>query len=126
MLCVALAAASCTTRPESREVADRFMDLYYARASLPEAVTLCTGAARTRLEGELSAIKGVPPDAPADRPRVTYRLTSTTTESPTEARYTYRVEADTSDVGPVVASLTLGNEGGLWRVTSLAETEGPR
>jgi hypothetical protein len=124
LLGVALAAATCATRPESREVADRFVDLYYARANLAEAVTLCTGAARTRLEGELSAIKGVPADAPADKPRVTWRLTSATTESPTAAKYTYRVEAHTSDVEPLVASLTLGNEGGRWRVTALDEGEG--
>jgi len=119
-------AVSCTTRPESEEVADRFMDLYYAQASPARAVTLCTGAARTRLEGELNAIKGVPPDAPADRPRVTYRLTSTIAETSTQAKYTYRVEADTADIGPVIASVVLVNEGGRWLITSLDETEGPR
>src|SRR5262249_39890446 len=54
---------ACTPRSESRQVADRFVDLYYARMSVAEAVKLCSGAARTKLEAELQAIRGVPPDA---------------------------------------------------------------
>lgn len=101
------------------------MDLYYTRMSVGEAVKLCSGAARTRLEGELRSLQGVPPDAPAGEPRVTFSLTANTNATPTEATYTYRVTAHTADVGQVVAALTLTNEGGHWLVTSFSEGEGP-
>jgi hypothetical protein len=122
---LALLVASCAKPPESREVADRFMDLYYARMSVAEAVMLCDGAARTRLEGELKAIQAVPTNAPAGEPRVTFNLTTSANPTPAQATYTYRVTAHTSDVGPVVTTLTLTNEGGRWLVTGLREGEGP-
>jgi type 1 fimbria pilin len=116
-----LTATSCAKPSESQQVADSFMDLYYTRMSVGEAVKLCRGAARTRLEGELRSLQGVPPDAPAGEPRVTFSLTASTNPTPTEATYTYRVTAHTADVGQVVAALTLTNEGGHWLVTSLSE-----
>ena len=67
----------------------------------------------------------VRPDAPTGEPRVTYSLTGTTTPTPTEATYTYRVVAHTADVGKVAATLTLTNENGRWLVTALHEVEGP-
>ena len=122
-----LAVASCTktSTDKSREVADRFMDLYYARMNMAEAAKLCSGAARTKLEGQLRAIKGVPPDQPAGEPRVTFNLTASTNPTPTQATYSYTVTAHTSDVGNVVATLTVTDEGGRWTVTSFSEAEGP-
>jgi hypothetical protein len=118
--------ASCakTSTDKSREVADRFMDLYYARMNMAEAVKLCSGAARTKLEGQLRAIKGVAPDQPAGEPRVTFKLSASTKPSPTQTTYTYKVTAHTSDVGNVVATLTVTDEGGRWAVNSFNETEG--
>jgi hypothetical protein len=122
---VILAATSCTKTSKPQEVADRFMDLYYSRKNMAEAVKLCSGAARTKLEGQLQAIKGVPPDPAAGEPGVTFSLTASTSPTPSQATYTYRVTAHTSDVGNVVATLTLANEDGRWTVTSFSEQEGP-
>jgi hypothetical protein len=124
---VIFTVASCTKTSidKSREVADRFIDLYYARVNMAEAVKLCGGDARTKLEDRLRAIKGVAPDQPAGEPRVTFNLTASTNPTPTQATYTYKVTAHTSDVGNVVATLTVTEEGGRWAVTSFNETEGP-
>jgi len=122
---LALAAAGCARPSESRQVADRFMELYYGRASVAEAVQLCSGAARTRLEAELRALQGVQPDTAAGEPRVTFSLTSSASPTPTQATYIYRVTPHTADVGKVTATLTLADEGGRWVVTSLTEGEGP-
>lgn len=119
-----LAAAGCTKTSPSQEVADRFMDLYYVRMNVAEAVKLCSGAARTRLDGELQAIKGVPPDAPGGEPRVTFSLTGSAAPSASQATYTYRVVAHTPDAGKLGATLTLANQDGRWLVTSLGEVEG--
>jgi hypothetical protein len=119
--------ANCakTSNDKSREVAERFMDLYYVRMNMAEAVKLCSGEARTKLEGQLRAIKGVAPDQPAGEPRVTFNLSASTKPSPTGATYTYKVTAHTSDVGNVAATLTVTEEGGRWTVTSFNESEGP-
>jgi hypothetical protein len=116
---------ACAPRSESRQVADRFVELYYARMSVAEAVKLCAGGARAKLESELRAIQGVPPDAPSGEPRVTITLTTSDTPSATQATYSYRITPHTSDVGKVMAVLTLTNEGGHWLVTSFDESEGP-
>jgi hypothetical protein len=115
----------CTRASPSREVAERFVDLYYARMNLAEAAKLCSGAARTRLDGELHAVAGVPPDAPGDQPRVTWALTGSTTPTPTTATYTYRVTAHTADVGIVATTLELAEEDGRWVVTGIGEQEAP-
>ena len=44
------------------------MDLYYAHPNMAEAVKLCSGTARTKLEGQLQAIKGVAPDSRRSSP----------------------------------------------------------
>ena len=121
---LALTATRCTEPPASREVADRFMELYYSRMNVAEAVKLCSGAARTKLENELRAIQGVPPDAPSGEPRVRFSLTTSANPTPSQATYTYRVTARTSDVGKVVATLGLTSEGGRWLVTAFSESEG--
>jgi hypothetical protein len=101
------------------------MDLYYTQMRVAEAAKLCGGAARTKLDGELRAIQGVQPDPPADAPRVTFTLTGTAHPTPNQATYTYRVTAHTSDVGTVVAVLSVTHEGGRWLVTSFSESEAP-
>jgi type 1 fimbria pilin len=93
--------------------------------NVAEALKLCGGAARTRLEGELRSLQGVPPDAPGEEPRVTFDLTAGTKPTPTQATYTYRVTARTADVGKVAAALTLTHEGGRWLVTSFSEGNEP-
>jgi hypothetical protein len=123
---LALAAASCA-KPSSpsREVADRFMELYYAQMNVAEAAKLCSGAARIKLEGELKLLQGVPPDPPSGEPRVSFSLTESSTPTPGEATYTYRVTAHTADVGTVTAALTVSDEGDRWLITSFTERESP-
>ena len=116
-------AVACGRPSESRQVADRFTDLYYAHARLADALELTTGAAQTRLQGELAAIKGVPPDPAADRPRVTLHLVSETTASPTQATYVYNVDPQTTGIGPLVATVGVANQDGKWRVVTLDEKE---
>jgi hypothetical protein len=101
------------------------METYYARMSVVEALKLCSGAARTRLERELKVVQTVPTNAHAGEPRVTFKLTASTNPTPSQATYKYRVTAHTADVGPVVATLTLTKEGGRWLVTTLTEGEEP-
>ncbi len=122
---VILAATSCTKTSKPQEVADRFMDLYYSHPDMAAAVKLCSGAAKTKLESQLQAIKGVAPDSSASEPRVTFSLTASTSPTPSQATYTYRVTARTADVGSVVATLGLTNEDGRWTVNSFSEQEAP-
>jgi hypothetical protein len=121
---LALLAISCGTSPEPQRVADTFMETYDTRANVADAVPLCTGAARTKLEGELAALQGVPRDA-ADRPRISFALADDPTLSATAATYVYRVTAHTADVGVVTTTLGLTNEGGHWLVASVQESEAP-
>jgi hypothetical protein len=125
VLMVAVVSCSKGSADKSRKVADRFMNQYYARMNVAGAVKLCSGAARTRLEGELQTIKGVKPDKASGEPRVSFSLTASSTPSTTQAVYTYKVTAQTSDVGNVVTTLTLAEADGRWTVTSISEQEGP-
>jgi hypothetical protein len=111
----------CAGAPESRRVADRFMETYYGASNVADAVKLCTGAAKTKIEGELAAMRGMAPAAASDKPRVTYRLASETAAAG-EATYVYEVDPRTSDVKPLTATLALASEGGQWLVTSITET----
>lgn len=120
---VIAAASGCSTPSASQEAADRFMDLYYHQANVAEAVKLCTGAAKTRLDGELQAIAGVKPDSGANKPPVGVRLLSSSTPSADRATYVYRVDARTADVGQITTTLSLVAENGRWLVSSLAEAQ---
>jgi type 1 fimbria pilin len=120
-IALVLAATSCAGPTASRQVADRFMELYYTRMSVADAAQLSSGAARTRLDAELRALQGVPPDLPSSEPRVTFRLTASAMPGPTQASYTYTVTAHTADVEPVVATLTVTDDGGRWLVTEFNE-----
>ncbi|MBI1813497.1 MAG: hypothetical protein HYR72_00820 [Deltaproteobacteria bacterium] len=121
---LALMVPGCSKPDESRQVADRFMTIYYVQMNVADAVKLCGGAAKTKLEGELQALQGVAPDAASGKPSVGFSLASEAQTSPTQATYAYNVNARTSDVGKIVASLTLANDGGHWLVTTFDEKEG--
>ena len=105
-------------------VADRFMELYYTRMDVAEAVKLCSGSARAKLESELQAIQGVKPDSAAGEPEVTFSLTASSNSLPAEASYTYVIDAHTSDIGKRSAILILDDQDGHWLVTSLTENDG--
>jgi len=119
---VLLVTATCTGEPDSRRVADRFMELYYAHSDVAEAAKLSSGAARAKLEGELAAIGRMAPDAPADRPRVTFHVTSAVAAG-NQATYVYAVDPQTSDVKPLAVTLVMAGDRGLWLVTTLEEAE---
>ena len=111
---------------DPRQVADRFMDLYYAQMNMAEAIKLCGGDARKKLRAQLDAVKGVQPDKPAGEPRVTFEVTASDKPSSTEASYTYRVTAHTSDVAPIVVQLSLSAQKERWRVSSISESKSPK
>jgi hypothetical protein len=117
----AATAAACQRPSPSQQLADRFMQLYYGQANAAEAVKLTTGAARQRLEGELQAIAGVRPDSGDNKPEVTFKLTSSTATKAGSATYVYEVVPHTSDVGSLVATLDLVQDGDRWLVSSLHE-----
>jgi hypothetical protein len=124
VLATILAAASACSKPSpSQEAAERFMDLYYHEANVAEAVKLTTGAAKTRLDGELQAIKGVKPDAGSNKPAVGVRLVSSSATASGHASYVYRVDARTADVGQITTTLSLVEENGRWLVSSLTEAQ---
>src|SRR5262245_15038801 len=56
---------------------------------------------------------------------VRFNLSATTTPTPSQATYTYRVTAQTSDVGKVVATLALTNEGGALARNLVQRERGP-
>ena len=113
--------AMCTGAPESRRVADRFMELYYGQSNVAEAVKLSTGAAKAKLEGELAAIRGMAPVAAADEPHVGFRLSSSNAGT-TQATYAYTIDAR-ADGDSLIATVVLSSDGGQWLVTSLVENE---
>ena len=114
-------ATMCSGGPESRQVAGRFMELYYGESRVADAVKLCTGAAKAKLEAELVAMRGMAPAAAPDKPRITFRLTSENVAGAAQATYVYDVDPRTSDVGPLTATLGLTADGGEWLVSALGE-----
>lgn len=113
--------AMCTGTPEPRRVAERFIAAHCAEAQVGDAVTLCTGAAKAKLDGELAAMRGMGPVAAADRSHITFRLASESAAG-AQAAYVYEIDPRTSDVKPLTAKLALSNEGGPWLVTSITNT----
>src|SRR6476660_7859839 len=114
-----LLLAMCTGAPESRRVADHFMELYYAKSRVADAVKLCAGTAKAKLEGEIASMQGMAP--PSDEPGVTYRLVSEGATDVTHATYAFDVDPRSSDVSPLTTTLVLSGEGVLWIVTSTTE-----
>jgi len=110
--------------PDSRTVADRFLKLYYDDDldRVREAAQLCTGIAKSRLEGEIKFMDGAPPPEPADRLNASFRLLYQRS-TPAEATYVYRVHLRTPDTGQLFTKLVLIQEGGRWVVSRLDEKE---
>jgi len=115
--------AMCGGTPPSRPVADRFMVLYYDQSHVGEAVRLCTGEAKARLEEEIKIMTGVPAAAPEERPHVTFQLRAQHFPTRAQATYVYRVHVRTPEVRALFARLVLVNEGGQWLVSMFDEKE---
>ncbi len=115
--------AMCGDANDSRRVADRFMQLYYGESRPADAVELCAGAAKARLDGELAAMRGMAAAGAGEKPRVTFRLRSASAAAG-QATYAYDVDPRTSDVARLTATLVVSGEGERWLVTSIVETEG--
>ena len=77
------------------------MDLYYVQMNMREARKLSGGEARKKLTAQMDAVKDVKPDKPAEEPAVKFELTASDKASATEANFTYRVTAQTSDIRPI-------------------------
>ena len=120
-----LAAGACSkNEPASdpREVADQFMDLYYVRMNMGEALKLSGGEARKKLRAQMDAVKDMKPDKPAGKPAVKFEMSASGKASAKEASFTYRVTPQTSDVGPIDVQLGLVAQKERWRVRSFSET----
>jgi hypothetical protein len=115
-----IVAAACRSGAEARNVADRFMALYYDDAHVADAAELCTGQAKDRLNAELQFMAGAPPsqELPA-----TFQLHAGKVPSRNEAMYVYRVHLARPDAGPLFARLVLVRDGGRWLVTQFDEKE---
>jgi len=117
---VIVAAACRTSGTEARNVADRFMALYYDDAHVADAAELCTGQAKERLNAELQFLLGAPP---SQEPPGTFRLHAEKGPSSNEATYVYRVHLARPDAGPLFARLVLVRDGDRWLVSQFDEKE---
>jgi len=118
-------AGACTKdKPASdpRQVADRFMELYYGRMNMTEARKLSSGDAWKKIKAQMDNVKGVQPDNPAGEPKVTFEVTASDKPTSAEASYSYRVTPHTSDVSPIAVQLRLAVQKGRWKVASFSET----
>lgn len=125
LIALMLIAGACSkNEPASdpREAADRFMDLYYVRMNMAEALKLSRGEARKKLKAQMDAVKDVKPDKPQGESAVKFEMTANDKASATEANFTYRVTPQTSDVGPIDVQLSLAAQKERWRVRSFSET----
>jgi hypothetical protein len=126
LIALMLTAGACSkNKPASdpRQVADRFMDLYYVQMNMEEARKLSGGEARKKLKAKMGAVKEVKPDKPAGEPAVKVEMTASDKASATEANFTYRVTPQTSDVKPIDVQLSLVGQKERWRVRSFSETK---
>ena len=128
LIALMLTAGACSkSKPASdpREVADQFMDLYYVRMNMAEALKVSGGEARKKLKAQMDAVKDVKPDKPAGKPAVKFEMTASDKASATEANFTYRVTPQTSDVRPINVQLSLVAQKERWRVRSFSESKAP-
>ena len=126
LIALMLTAGACSkNKPASdpRQVADQFMDLYYVRMNMREALKLSGGEARKKLKAQIDAVKDVKPDKPAGEPAVKFEMTANDKASATQANFTYHVTPQTSDVGPIDVQLSLAAQKERWRVQSFSETK---
>ena len=112
-------AAGCAGTSEARRVADRFLALYYDQSHVGDAVALCTGNAKARLQFEIKFMNGVP-TRPDEHP-ATFELREGRFPSRSEATYFYRVHLGRPGAGVVFARTKLVHADGQWLVSDFAE-----
>ena len=117
---LAVTTMCATGHSEARRVADRFLALYYDQAHVEDALKLCTGSAKARVEFEIKVMKGAPP---GNDIHASFQLRGE--ESPTRnaATYVYRVDLGRPGAGLLFARLRLINADGQWLVSEFDEKE---
>lgn len=122
----------CQKLPESRKVADRFMEHYYVATDLGKALQDADGYAAQKIQDSLTLTGGQPPDKAAHRPSVTFTLTGSTPEAAAspgegpEGNYLYVVEIKPEQSPPIRKKTLLKlrlRAGQLWKVTQFADYE---
>lgn len=121
-----LAQASCHPAAESQKIAEKFMDAYYVRLSVAEALPLTADLAKEKTEGQLKLLQEAGgPDATQDRPRVTYKLIDRMTAATDTATYIFEVRTHMEDVGKRMVFVKLRKEGKNWVITQFSEEDAP-
>jgi hypothetical protein len=121
-----LAQTACSSRSPSEQVADKFMDAYYVKFSVAEALPLSADLAKEKLQGQLQLLQGAGGSDPAqDKPQVSYKLINRGAGSADTATYVYEIHAQVQDLGKRMVFVKLRNEGGQWLVTQFTENDAP-
>ena len=122
-LSLLLAATGCGDHSASRRVADRFLTLYYVEDKVVDAMDLCSGDARERLDVELRIMHGVPPPTPGERPPVTFEFQREEVSPGGRPTYVYEVRLPARDKIRLFAKLEMVQERDRWFVATLEEKE---
>lgn len=122
----ALSANACARPSPSQKVADQFMEAYYVRLSVKDAVPFTEGLAKEKLKGQLELMTGDGgPATSQNKPRVTYSLTDQQHPSADVATYFYKVSTHMEDVGKRTVFIKLRREGNNWIITQFSEDDAP-
>ncbi len=118
-----ITAAACSKNPESKQVAIQFMDDYYVQMNLKNLAPLTSGLAKEKIDQQLLLLEGTTPEPPSGKPRVTYDLVSSKTDSPDEASYIFSVDVHIQDMGKRKVYIKVRNEGSRWMITQFQEED---
>jgi hypothetical protein len=121
-----LAQASCQSHSPSQQAAEKFMDAYYVRLNVAEALPLTADLAKEKLQGQIQLLQEAGgPDAAQNKPQVNYRLISHNLSAPDEATCMFEVHSQVKDLGKRMVFLKLRNEGNQWVITQFTENDAP-
>ena len=109
-----------TGHSEARRAADRFLALYYDKAHVKDALELCTGHAKTRLEFEIKVMRGA---RPGDEIHASFQPRHEKFPTRDAATYVYEVDLGRAGARPLFARLQLINADGKWLVSEFDEKE---
>ncbi len=120
------ATVACQKATPAEEVADRFMDFYYVRLSVKDAVALSSDLAREKLDRQLQLVdEAGGPESSQGKPQVIFKRISQKEESPDSYAYVYEVDSNAPDLGKRLVFLKLRQEEGQWKVTLFTEDDAP-
>lgn len=111
-------------RGEPEDVADRFMDSYYAAANLREALQVSEGLASRKLQDQQQLLKGQSGPQTTQGRRVTYsRIERATMEGKLFFRYEVRIDIQGGGSLTRKSLLAMSQGPNGWRVTNFTETD---